>query len=187
MIMLTWERTRARVASAATLVRQLAVVDDLTGLPNRRGLLERGAELVVEARQVGDPVGVGFIDIDGLKRVNDQFGHAAGDDMIRRAALCLATSAAGSGLFVARLAGDEFVVVGSGGPARLWPEHMSALRTALALQGISASIGGSVGDGRGADSFDRLLSEADLAMMADKRSRRLSSGPDRDGGQINPS
>lgn len=187
MIIITWERTRSRVAGANTLIRQLAVVDDLTGLPNRRGLLERGAELVDQARQADVRIGVGFIDIDGLKQVNDQAGHAAGDDMIRRAAQCLATSATTYGLFVARLAGDEFVVVGSGDAARLWPDPLSALRTALARQGISASIGGSVGDGRATGSFDRLLSEADLAMMADKRSRRSSSAPDRDGGQSSPS
>ncbi|MEH3155208.1 MAG: GGDEF domain-containing protein [Gordonia paraffinivorans] len=187
MIMLTWERTRSRVAGANELVRQLAVVDDLTGLPNRRGLIERATELIDDARRTGGSVGVGFVDIDGLKSVNDQAGHAAGDDMIRRAAECLATTTVSSGLFVARLAGDEFVVIGAGEPVLRWPDHLAAVRSALARQGISASIGTAIGNGREIDSLDRLLSEADWAMMSDKRSRRSPSATDRDRDQTNPS
>lgn len=174
MIVITWGRTRSRLAGANRLVRQLAVVDDLTGLPNRRGLLERGHGLVADARSTGSMVGVGFFDIDGLKRVNDVDGHVAGDAMIQRAATCLATAAA-DGLFAGRLGGDEFVVVAAGDVVGRWPSHLATLRTALADAGISASVGAAVGDG--VESFDQLLARADQAMLADKRSQPPGRGP----------
>jgi diguanylate cyclase len=84
--------------------------DPLTGLPNRCRLLTRLGAAVAQATAHRRPVAVGFLDIDGMKGVNDTLGHAAGDDLLVAVARRLAASVR-SGDTVARLGGDEFVVV----------------------------------------------------------------------------
>lgn len=76
MIVITWGRTRSRLAGANRLVRQLAVVDDLTGLPNRGGLLERGHDLVDHARSTGSMVGVGAAVGDGVESFDQLLARA---------------------------------------------------------------------------------------------------------------
>ena len=93
--------------------------DALTGLPNRNQLLTRLGAAVIDASGARHPVAVGFLDIDGMKRVNDTLGHAAGDELLVAVARRLASSVR-AGDTVARLGGDEFVVVLGriDGPAR---------------------------------------------------------------------
>ena len=91
-------------------LESLARVDALTGLPNRRQLLERLPEALARGRRAGTGVGVMFIDVDRFKPINDAFGHAVGDAVLlefgQRLKLCVRTTD-----LVARLAGDEFVIV----------------------------------------------------------------------------
>jgi diguanylate cyclase (GGDEF)-like protein/PAS domain S-box-containing protein len=93
--------------------------DALTGLPNRNQLLTRLGAAVIDASGARHPVAVGFLDIDGMKRVNDTLGHAVGDELLVAVARRLASSVR-AGDTVARLGGDEFVVVLGriDGPAR---------------------------------------------------------------------
>lgn len=88
---------------------QLALVDSLTGLPNRRLLLERLAASVAR-EQRGHPFALLYLDLNDFKRVNDSFGHQAGDDLLVEFARRL-TSSVRAGDTVARLGGDEFVVL----------------------------------------------------------------------------
>jgi diguanylate cyclase (GGDEF)-like protein len=95
-----------------------AVRDDLTGLLNRRGMAEVGRELMAVARRSREPMSCTFIDVDGLKDVNDAFGHDAGDELIASVAESL------TGVFreadvVVRWGGDEFVVLALGAGPRV--------------------------------------------------------------------
>jgi diguanylate cyclase (GGDEF)-like protein len=87
-----------------------ALVDELTGVLNRRGFEEQMAREMKLARRRGRPMALLFVDIDEFKSINDEFGHAEGDHALREVADLLTGSFRGSDL-VARLGGDEFVVV----------------------------------------------------------------------------
>lgn len=115
------ERTKAaeqQLAAARTETRELrtklaeveeeARSDPLTRLPNRRAFEERLAEL----QEAGGPLSLAICDIDNFKRVNDQYGHGVGDRVLRTVASLLQTSCAGH--LVARLGGEEFVVLFEG-------------------------------------------------------------------------
>ena len=112
-------------------LRHLALTDGLTGLLNRRSVLERLDQAVARAKRRSAPVAVLFIDVDQFKAVNDRYGHAAGD------AVLVAIANRLRGLFraedsLARLGGDEFLVVceDQGSPAEA---QALAERTRLAL------------------------------------------------------
>ncbi len=90
-----------------------AVHDVLTGLLNRRGLELLGRPIVASARRAGNAVSAVFVDVDGLKAVNDRGGHAAGDSVLAAVADAL-RHVVRAGDLVARWGGDEFVVVGQG-------------------------------------------------------------------------
>lgn len=88
-------------------LRELAFKDTLTGLPNRYLLMNTVNQLIQQNNQ---KMALLFIDIDGLKRINDTYGHLAGDDYLKQ--LCARLKlAAGEGALLARYAGDEFIIV----------------------------------------------------------------------------
>ncbi len=106
-------RLREEIAgreSAERRIRHLAHHDPLTGLPNRRLLHERLEQSLASARESGRSVAVIFIDLDRFRTINDALGHAVGDALLEAVALRLADSL-GPGDTVARVGGDEFVVV----------------------------------------------------------------------------
>ena len=90
-----------------------AVQDDLTGLLNRRGLAMVGEQIVAAARRSGNAVHCVFVDVDGLKDVNDRLGHLAGDRVLLAVSDAVRLSVRG-GDVVARWGGDEFCVLGPG-------------------------------------------------------------------------
>ena len=90
-----------------------AVQDDLTGLLNRRGLAMVGEQVVAAARRSGNAVHCVFVDVDGLKDVNDRLGHLAGDRVLLAVSDAVRLSVRG-GDVVARWGGDEFCVLGPG-------------------------------------------------------------------------
>ena len=100
--------TERRTAEEA--IRNLAFVDTLTQLPNRRFLLDRLRQGLANARRHGRHGALLFIDIDHFKRVNDTYGHEAGDQLLSEIAARL-RQAVREGDTVARLGGDEFVVM----------------------------------------------------------------------------
>jgi diguanylate cyclase (GGDEF)-like protein len=91
-------------------VYNLAVLDSLTGLNNRRSGEQRLADEMSRAQRHGRPLTILLLDLDGLKSLNDKFGHAAGDELIRQFAARLKKAIRGSDLAV-RLGGDEFLVL----------------------------------------------------------------------------
>jgi diguanylate cyclase (GGDEF)-like protein/PAS domain S-box-containing protein len=160
-------------------IYRLAHHDPLTGLENRAALGMRLEQQLAQARRSQLPLAVLFIDLDHFKKINDSFGHQAGD------LLLVGASARMKDLLrdvdtLARLGGDEFIIV-LGGP--LTPDSVSTVAVRLVeslqqpyyLNGITAHSGASVGvalfpeDG---DDADTLVRHADMAMYAAKREGR---------------
>lgn len=90
--------------------REMARRDELTGLRNRRAFMEMGAEEVDRSLRSEQPLGVGFIDLDNFKRLNDTLGHDAGDSALKATAKALRDNLRSTDL-IARLAGDEFAIM----------------------------------------------------------------------------
>ena len=90
--------------------RHLSLHDVLTGLPNRRLLQDRLAQSIAQARREARQIAVMFVDLDRFKNVNDTFGHAVGDDVLREMAKRLNSSVRESDT-ISRVGGDEFVIV----------------------------------------------------------------------------
>lgn len=90
--------------------QQLARTDDLTGLLNRAGFLDRATAVINAAARYGNTIAVAYIDLDGFKHVNDTLGHSQGDEVLKSVGNLLGRSSRESDI-VARLGGDEFAVL----------------------------------------------------------------------------
>jgi diguanylate cyclase (GGDEF)-like protein/PAS domain S-box-containing protein len=127
----------------------LAHSDHLTGLPNRRSYEERLAQAVARARRGATPLALAYLDVDHFKQINDGLGHAVGDAVLREFAQRLCATVRTSDT-VARLAGDEFVVVLEqvGSPLeceRIAAKLHDAIRSPFALDGRALQITSSIG------------------------------------------
>lgn len=107
-------RNQIRLKQKTDLLEQLANLDGLTELPNRRYFDEHFESEWRRAARKGVPLSVALVDIDYFKGYNDRYGHSAGDDCLRAVARSLAKGANRGGEFVARYGGEEFIFV--------WPE-----------------------------------------------------------------
>lgn len=93
-----------------TLSQQLATTDSLTGLHNRRFLDENLASVFALAKRHGDPLCLMLLDVDYFKRINDEYGHASGDEVLKLLALLIRFGIRDSDIS-ARMGGDEFALV----------------------------------------------------------------------------
>ena len=100
----------ARLQGKVQQLDQLAHLDPLICLPNRRGFMRQLDALIARVQRYGDHGAMLFVDIDGLKRINDHHGHKAGDEALIRVSEML-VSGVRSGDCVARLGGDEFGIL----------------------------------------------------------------------------
>lgn len=169
---------------AESEIQRLAFYDPLTGLPNRRLLLDRLHKLVDARPQSLEHGAIVFLDLDNFKTLNDNLGHDMGDLLLQEAALRLQGAVRRNDL-VARLGGDEFVVLLKGG--REMPDvfRRNAEQVVQKIQAVldqpyelrghehhsSASIGVYVFDAA-QDSVSEMLKRADLAMYEAKASGR---------------
>jgi len=171
-------RLHAQKARIAEL-EQLCTQDPLTGLLNRRGFAERLHLALAEAKRHEEGGGVlVYIDLDGFKPINDSFGHAAGDEVLRQVASRLMATVRETDA-VGRLGGDEFAVLFT---ETAWHNGWRraktierALNTTMAMIGDSLiAVRASVGiQAYGAkDSESDLLARADTAMYETKRARQ---------------
>ena len=169
----------AQLAEQSQSLAELALLDELTGLKNRRGLQTAGEQALYDARRGGAPVALLFIDIDDLKRINDTFGHAAGDDALRTMAEVIRSSTRESDI-AARIGGDEFCVLlldKAGAAVERVRERIAAgadaasAGHALPFQ-LSATIGAAEIDARTPGSLAELLRQADTLMYEDKSRRQ---------------
>lgn len=158
--------------------QEQALRDDLTGLHNRRSLLHVLDTLMKLAVRSGSALSVVYIDLDDLKAVNDSLGHAEGDRAIVDAARVLQANLRGSD-FIARIGGDEFCVVMSGGGED--QDRMAIRRIEAALRDhnmtagrpyeLSFSIGAARFDPAEPVTLDELLREADTVMYRAKAAK----------------
>ena len=160
-------------------LERLAHHDTLTGLPNRTLLNDRFEMALAQVRRSGAKLAVCFMDLDGFKPVNDNFGHEAGDMLLVEVAQRM-LSISRSTDTVARLGGDEFVLIftdisGKAECQQMLSRVMDAIGRPFSINGHEIRISASIGvafypddDGDG----DSLLRHADQAMYVAKQSGR---------------
>jgi diguanylate cyclase (GGDEF)-like protein len=191
-----WRQLKREVATRRAVeakLRALAVHDDLTGLPNRRGMAERLNSALARSRRDGSTVAVLLVDLDRFKPVNDLRGHAAGDRLLQLVARRM-TDTLREADIVARVGGDEFVVAAQFGPgtlsayadgttdmidaaARMARRLVAVLEEPFDLgdAGIPVLVGASVGVALAPDGeveVEDLLRRADMAMYLAKEKGR---------------
>ena len=165
----------ARVRMEETL-RALALLDDLTGLYNRRGFLTLGQQQLKAADRAKRRMLLLFADFNGLKRINDAFGHPEGDRALIETADVLRETFRESDI-IARIGGDEFVVLAietNGSPAEVLIHRLQEnLEARNAREGrryeLSLSVGLARYDPESPCSIDELVAQADRAMYEQKR------------------
>lgn len=170
------EQNLAALHLAERRMAELALSDPLTGLANRRRFDERLPEVLGRARRQRSGVGLMFLDVDHFKRVNDTFGHAAGDAVLVESGARLKDAVRATD-FVARLAGDEFVVILEGLHSADECEQVAAkivasARRLIPVDGDELSVTVSIGiaylpSGRPSDPA-ALLALADRALYKTK-------------------
>ncbi len=165
-------------------IERLAFFDELTGLPNRRLLMDRMERVLATGVRTGQYGALLFLDLDNFKGINDTLGHEWGDQLLQQAALRLSGSVRASDT-VARLGGDEFVVVLAGLPDNeakavievraIGQKLLGRLNQPYLLDGReihnTASVGTALFHGREETTHD-LLKRADLAMYQAKAQGR---------------
>lgn len=153
-----------------------ALHDALTGLPNRVMFNDRFARVLESARRYGRRAAVLYVDLDGFKSVNDQWGHAAGDQLLQQVARRLEDCVRAEDT-VARLGGDEFGIVLAAidqveDCEVVADKVLSAMAQPFVLDSAVAQVSASVGAGlypRHGSDADALLAQADAAMYAAKQ------------------
>jgi diguanylate cyclase (GGDEF)-like protein len=171
-----------RLSDSLAREEALASRDSLTGLPNRRALYDRARSELSSAARARTSVALIMLDLDHFKRINDQFGHAGGDEALRRVAEVLREHRRDYD-FVGRWGGEEFLVILPG--ASLAQAGLVAERIRTAIQSIDLRLGGpdtvtlraslGVAAARPAafsNVLDELLRSADDAMYRAKREGR---------------
>lgn len=157
---------------AKMLAEDLSRTDQLTGLPNRRALME----VAFAARS--ETLALVIVDIDRFKRVNDTYGHLAGDKVIRSVGQMMAAELGAFGC-VARVGGEEFALLSTGVSAQSLAAKLMAFRDRVestpVLAGgpaIRVTISAGVAVRREGDTFDHVFSQADRALYIAKTSGR---------------
>lgn len=159
----------------------LSTTDELTGLPNRRRLKEFLRRTLSSAKRYGETGVMAFIDMNNFKRVNDTYGHNTGDELLQHMAKLLCQNLRSTD-FVARVGGDEFIIVLVRASEKLGIKRARAIQKALAGEYIekrnekiylSASFGITEYDGE--SSIQQLLRKSDLRMYEDKKRHKERS------------
>ena len=164
----------ARLQGRVDQLDQMAHQDVLIGLPNRRGFMRQLGQLIARINRYDDLAAMLFIDVDGLKLINDSCGHQAGDEALMFVAELLVRGVRSSD-YVARIGGDEFGILLEHADESVAAETASRLVSQIAgcefcYEGsclpLSVAIGFSL-IAKG-DSSEEVIQRADLAMYAEK-------------------
>lgn len=175
-------------------MQKLVVIDALTGIHNHRAFMEQILTEFKRNVRDGNPLSCIMIDVDFFKTCNDTYGHAAGDDCLKKVALAIKGAIQRPGDFCARYGGDEFVV--------LLPdtEQVAALFIAESIRSnveqikiprgttpssgiVTISLGVATASGATTDSYEEVLRQSDMALYAAKengRNRVETSGAQHD-------
>lgn len=172
--------TLRHIAGQKERLERLTVTDALTGLPNRRALLQYVEQMLPHGVRENEPVSLALVDIDYFKAINDDYGHPVGDAVLRLLAQHLQGLVRASD-FTARMGGEEFGVVmpatGAGGARELCERLRSSIE-ALSLpvphrdRRLTASIGVTTAAPGEAISFNTLYILADRALYEAKEQGR---------------
>jgi len=170
------EHSRLVAISEARQARELAETDPLTGLANRRRLMNELDRMVLEARRAGDLLTLMMFDIDRFKQVNDTHGHIEGDKVLQRVAQIARNQSRGSDL-IGRVGGEEFIWIVPNMTKDHAGQMAERLRQAVArssgvghVQGVTISLG--LADLGPADTSLTLFARADHALYQAKNGGR---------------
>ncbi|KXO13157.1 diguanylate cyclase/phosphodiesterase (GGDEF & EAL domains) with PAS/PAC sensor(s) [Moritella sp. JT01] len=164
-------------------IRELALTDELTGLHNRRGLSFLGDQRIKDARRARQTIGLVYLDIDNLKKINDKQGHQVGDQCIITLANVLNENGRESDI-IARIGGDEFIIMTSFNDECIHDAQLNVLCSRiLACYNFAASafdVGGITSISYGYQTFNNeritvledMIEQADQLMYRNKRSKR---------------
>ena len=160
-------------------LERLATIDSLTGVFNRRQFTSLATAELERARRYGHPTSAAMLDIDYFKKINDTYGHAAGDEVLAGLAQLLTKIARASDL-VARYGGEEFVLILPETNIINAEEVAERIREIVAdtpfiVDGRTIRITVSMGvtsSERSGEDFDSLIKDADYLLYQAKRSRR---------------
>ncbi len=147
---------------------ELALSDALTGLGNRHALEESFPKAKAQAERLDLPLTLIYWDMDGLKRLNDQYGHTAGDQALKILATALRSAFRQEDL-IFRIGGDEFVSLHLGLKLSEVPEMVQRVRSSIHVEVSAGAVVISP-----LQDLQAALAQADLAMYADKRRVRNS-------------
>jgi diguanylate cyclase len=173
----------AEVERKVVMANHLAYHDTLTGLPNRRLLLDRLTQVIAQAERQNRRVALVFFDVDGFKAINDRFGHAKGDKVLqevaRRLSACLRVTDT-----ACRYGGDEFIVMlpeveGGGSLGVVERKIRRKLAEPYLVDGATIAVTLSMGTAiypEDAKDHDRLIKLADAAMYSVKTDGGAASG-----------
>jgi hemerythrin len=172
------ERTR-ELAAANQQLQEIALTDSLTGLPNRRHAMRRFEQIWEESKKKNTPLACMMIDADGFKQVNDNFGHDAGDEVLRQLSRSLRYVVRNDDI-VCRLGGDEFLVICPRTPvdgARQLAEKLCREVAGMRVHAGSGEWRGSISIGVAArkaemDNFEALIKAADDGVYSAKKNGR---------------
>jgi diguanylate cyclase (GGDEF)-like protein len=156
------------------LLAELALVDDVTGLHNRRSFILLAEQAMKESARAGRPVIVLFLDVDGLKAINDTHGHREGDRALCLVAGALRAACRGSDI-ISRLSGDEFAILLAEAHGLDGLEGRVRCRIAEAAKGVAYPLSVSIGVAQcEADkcTLADIFEQADRAMYAEKAAKQ---------------
>ncbi|HWA24606.1 MAG TPA: diguanylate cyclase [Lacunisphaera sp.] len=164
-------------------IRQLAVLDELTGLYNRRGFNTLKNDILTKVRNSENRGFLCYFDLDRFKQINDQLGHAKGDEAIKEFANNL-RSVFRKDVLLVRLGGDEFVAMGTESQPGQCAESLQMLEIVLSARNTGGTTGFDLLSSAGAVYFDRndsrsldeLSAAADAALYANKVERKRLRG-----------
>ena len=170
--------SRARLATLLKQVEQLATHDELTGVLNRRALVMELERECARAERSGAPLSIALIDLDHFKRINDKYGHAAGDQVLRAFAVTVNTVMRTTDAF-GRYGGEEFLIVLAIDAPKLALKVMERIRAAVAAtdwnaiaDGLAVTLSAGIASYRKGDTMEQLLRRADLALYEAKHAGR---------------
>ena len=165
----------SQLRTAHQTERRLARTDPLTGVANFRWFEEEAQREMYSSRRYGGPLSLIYLDLDDFKKINDERGHAAGDEILRAVASALRTSLRPTDL-VARIGGDEFVVLLPHTDRPGAEAVVSRVRSELAPAGVGFSVGIIQLD-QAVGSIDDLVGKADELMYEAKNAKKHAEAP----------
>ena len=169
----------AKVQTLTDEVYKLAALDQLTGLYNRRSGEQRLAEEISRAVRYGRPLTILLADLDGLKQINDQMGHAAGDLVLKGFSERLRKAIRGSDLAV-RLGGDEFLVLlpeCRADEVRHVLNRLEGLQVAFDAKTIPVRFSRGWTDYKSGETAEEFMRRCDEALYENKRSGKKQTEP----------